>query len=95
MGTGARGEAPKAATEEAEARAVKASLERSAVAEPSMEVVVERENLKEALARVKRNKGAAGIDGMSVDDLPIYLKEHGPTIRDRLLRRAANAGLTF
>ena len=50
-----------------------------------MEVVVERENLKEALARVKRNKGAAGIDGMSVDDLPIYLKEHGPTIRDQLL----------
>jgi len=46
-----------------------------------MEAVVERENLKEALARVKRNKGAAGIDGMSVDDLPIYLKEHWPTIR--------------
>ena len=85
LGTGARGEAPKAATQEAEARAVKASLERSAVAEPSMEVVVERENLKEALARVKRNKGAAGIDGMSVDDLPIYLKEHWPTIRDQLL----------
>ena len=36
---------------------------------PSMEAVVERENLKKALAQVKRNKGAAGIDGMSVDDL--------------------------
>jgi RNA-directed DNA polymerase len=85
LGTGARGEAPKAAAQEAEARAAKASLERPAVAEPSMEAVVERENLKEALARVKRNKGAAGIDGMSVDNLPIYLKEHWPTIRDQLL----------
>ena len=50
-----------------------------------MEAVVERENLKEALARVKSNKGAAGVDGMSVDDLPAYLKEHWPTIRTQLL----------
>ncbi len=85
LSTGARGEAPKAAAQGSEARAVKASLERPADAGPSMEAVVERENLKEALARVKRNKGAAGIDGMSVDDLPIYLKEHWPTIRDQLL----------
>jgi RNA-directed DNA polymerase len=85
LGTGARGEAPKAAAQEAEARAAKASLERPAVAGPLMEAVVERENLKEALARVKRNKGAAGIDGMSVDELPTYLKEHWPTIRAQLL----------
>jgi RNA-directed DNA polymerase len=50
-----------------------------------METVVERENLKKALAQVKRNKGGAGIDGMSVDDLPAYLKEHWPTIRVQLL----------
>jgi RNA-directed DNA polymerase len=50
-----------------------------------MEDVVERENLKTALAQVKRNKGAAGIDGMSVDDLPAYLKEHWPAIRAQLL----------
>jgi RNA-directed DNA polymerase len=50
-----------------------------------MEAVVERENLKNALARVKRNKGAAGVDGMSVDDLSAYLKEHWPTIRAQLL----------
>ncbi|MCK1729717.1 reverse transcriptase domain-containing protein, partial [Bradyrhizobium sp. 142] len=47
--------------------------------------VVERENLKEALARVKRNKGAAGVDGMTVGDLPAYLKEHWLTIRAQLL----------
>jgi RNA-directed DNA polymerase len=50
-----------------------------------MEAVVERENLKKALAQVKRNKGAAGVDGMTVDDLPAYLREQWPTIRAQLL----------
>jgi RNA-directed DNA polymerase len=50
-----------------------------------MEAIVERENLKKALAQVTRNKGAAGIDGMSAADLPAYLKEHWPTIRAQLL----------
>jgi len=85
LGPGAKGEAPKAAAQETEARAAKTCLERPAVAGPSMEAVVERENLKKALAQVKRNKGTAGIDGMSVEDLPAYLKEHWPTIRAQLL----------
>src|SRR5499433_2714850 len=50
-----------------------------------MEAIVEGENLKQALAQVKRNKGAAGIDGMSVDELPAYLKKHWPMIRAQLL----------
>src|SRR5260370_23287333 len=82
---GAEGEARSAGAQEAEARAAKAWLERPAVAGPSMEAVVERENLKKAVARVKRNKGAAGVDGMSVDDLSAYLKEHWPAIRAQLL----------
>jgi RNA-directed DNA polymerase len=85
LGTGAEGEARSAAAREPEACKAKACLERSAVAGPSMEAVVERENLKAALAQVKRNKGAAGFDGMSVDDLPTYLKEHWPAVRARLL----------
>lgn len=85
LGTGAKGEAPSAAAQEAEARAAQASFERPAVVGPSMEAVVERENLRTALARVKRNKGAGGVDGMSVDALPAYLKEHWPTIRVQLL----------
>jgi RNA-directed DNA polymerase len=84
-GTGARGEAPSAAAGESEARAAVACFERPAVAGPSMEAIVERENLKKALARVKRNKGAAGIDGMTVGDLPAYLKEHWLAIRAQLL----------
>ena len=50
-----------------------------------MEAIVERDNLRKALAQVKRNKGAPGIDGMSVDDLAPYLKEHWPAIRAQLL----------
>jgi len=83
--TGARGEAPGTAAGVAEARAAVTGFERPAVAGPSMEGIVERENLKKALARVKRNKGAAGVDGMSVDELPAYLKEHWLTIRAQLL----------
>ncbi len=85
LGTGARGEAPSAAAQEAEARAARACLERPAAVGPSMEAIVERKNLKQALAQVRRNKGAAGIDGMTVTDLPVHLKEHWPTIRAQLL----------
>ena len=50
-----------------------------------MEVVCERENLKEALRRVKGNKGSAGVDGMTVDQLTDYLKQHWPAIGAQLL----------
>jgi RNA-directed DNA polymerase len=50
-----------------------------------MEQVCERENLKRAFARVKRNKGSAGVDAMSVAELSGYLKGHWPEIRERLL----------
>lgn len=50
-----------------------------------MEAIVERDNLRKALAQVGRNKGAPGVDGMTVDDLPLSLKEHWPSIRNQLL----------
>ena len=50
-----------------------------------MEEVCDRENLKRALQRVKSNKGSAGVDGMTVDELPAYLKAHWPAIRSQLL----------
>jgi RNA-directed DNA polymerase len=68
-----------------ETRAAKSDIESRAAPGPSMEGIVERNNLKKALAQVKRNKGAAGIDGMTVDNLTPYLKEHWPTIRAQLL----------
>src|SRR5271166_516181 len=85
LGIGAESEALSAAAQATEVRAAKACLERPAVVGPAMEAVVERENLKKALAQVKRNKGAPGIDGMTVEALGSYLKEHWLTIRAQLL----------
>jgi RNA-directed DNA polymerase len=82
---GATGEARSAGVEGTEARASKTEIESRAAVGPSMEAIVKRDNLKKALAQVKRNKGAAGVDGMSVDALGLYLKEHWPTIRAQLL----------
>ena len=50
-----------------------------------MEEICEWENLKEAMWQVKANKGSAGIDGMTVDELPDYLQRNWPVIREQLL----------
>lgn len=47
--------------------------------------VLERNNLVRALKQVRRNKGAPGIDGMSVDELPDFLRQHWPKIRQQLI----------
>ena len=59
--------------------------ESPAIGEQLMEEVCERENCKQALARVKANKGSPGVDGMTVHDLPGYLQQHWPAIREQLL----------
>lgn len=50
-----------------------------------MSRVLDRNNLVRALKQVQRNKGAPGIDGMTVTDLPTFLKRHWSTIRQRLI----------
>lgn len=52
---------------------------------PLMDRVVERFNMQCALQKVKSNKGSAGIDGITVDDLPAFLKVHWPLIKEQLL----------
>jgi RNA-directed DNA polymerase len=49
-----------------------------------MEEVLRRENLIRALRRVRSNKGTPGIDGMTVEELTPYLKEHWARIREEL-----------
>jgi RNA-directed DNA polymerase len=51
-----------------------------------MEVTCGRDNLLAALRRVRSNKGSPGTDGMTVDELPAYLKTHWPAIKDALLK---------
>jgi len=60
--------------------------ERPANTDQLMEEVVERANLKAALHRVKANKGSPGIDGRTVQQLPSYLTEHWPALREQLLQ---------
>ncbi|MFH2045729.1 MAG: reverse transcriptase domain-containing protein [Pseudomonadota bacterium] len=50
-----------------------------------MERIVDRDNLLTALRNVKRNRGSPGIDGMTVERLPEYLKKEWPKIRRQLI----------
>ena len=50
-----------------------------------LEEIVSRENLNRAYKRVKRNKGASGVDGMKVDELLQYLEDNGEEIRKSIL----------
>jgi len=50
-----------------------------------MEAVVARENLLKAYAQVLGNKGAAGVDGMPVEQLKPYLQEQWAQIKESLL----------
>jgi len=80
-----RGEAPKGLAEGTESLAAKRGTESPAISEQLMEEVCERENCKQALARVKANQGSPGVDGMTVQQLPEHLKQHWPAIREQLL----------
>jgi len=79
------GEAHEAGREEPESLPAAHGPESPASTNRLMEEVCERENLKEALRRVKANKGSAGVDGMTVDEITDYLKQHWPAIREQLL----------
>ena len=70
-----RGEAPRAQRSEEEPTAASGLMER----------VVEPANLRAALKRVRRNKGSPGLDGMTVEELPGYLREYWPHLREPLL----------
>ena len=83
--TESRSEAPKAVEKGTETLVAKRRPESLAETERLMEEVCEWENCKQALQRVKANKGSAGVDGMTVQQLPDYLKQHGPEIREQLL----------
>src|ERR1022692_3357575 len=79
------GEAREAGREETETLPVVNDPESPASTNRLMEAVCERENLKEALRRVKANKGSAGVDGMTVGGIADYLKQHWPAIREQLM----------
>ena len=79
-----RSDAPKAAGQGTETPVAKRESESLAGTERLMEEVCELENVKQALQRVKANKGSPGVDGMTVDELPEYLKQHELEIGEQL-----------
>ena len=79
-----RGEAPRAPEGGTESTATKLSTENQADTDKLIEEACEKENLKEALRRVKANAGATGIDGMTVEELPEYLRENCSRLKEQL-----------
>src|ERR1700686_2937286 len=79
-----RSDAPKDVAKGTETLMAKHRTESLAETERLMEEVCELENCKQALKRVKANKGSPGVDGMTVDELPEYLKQHELEIGEQL-----------
>src|SRR6202041_550622 len=79
------GEARKTGGEGSESLRTTNAPESPARTNPTMEEIVERENLKEALRRVKANKGGPGVDGITFGQIDDHLKQHWPAIREQLL----------
>jgi RNA-directed DNA polymerase len=79
-----RSDAPKTTEKGTETLVAKRKTESLAGTERLMEEVCELDNCKQALQRVKANKGSPGVDGMTVNELPEYLKQHGLEIGEQL-----------
>ena len=83
--TAGRGEAPRG-QRSGEARSAAHEHARSGNGdEKLLELVVDGSNVEAALRRVKKNKGSPGIDGMTVEELPKFVAEHWPRVREEIL----------
>jgi RNA-directed DNA polymerase len=80
-----RGEALRAVEGSVESLAANRPVESPGMGEQLMEAVCAWSNIQQAVRRVKRNHGSAGVDGMTVHQLPAYLRQHWPTLRAQLL----------
>ena len=52
-----------------------------------LEKILDKENIDLAIRQVKANKGAPGVDGMKVDEVEDYLREHGEELYGRIRKR--------
>lgn len=50
-----------------------------------LEKILHRDNLNKAYKKVKSNKGSGGVDGMCVEELLTYLREHGKDLNQQIL----------
>jgi len=80
-----RGEAPMAAGQGTEPPVAARGPESRAEDEQLMEEVVDLDNARAALRRVRSNRGGPGVDGMTVDELPGWLQANWSALRVSLL----------
>lgn len=52
-----------------------------------LEEILSNQNMNQAYKRVYRNKGASGVDGVSVEELKAYLREHKDELRTQIRKR--------
>ncbi|ASK64257.1 group II intron reverse transcriptase/maturase [Virgibacillus phasianinus] len=52
-----------------------------------LEEILSNQNMNQAYKRVYRNKGASGVDGVSIEELKGYLKEHKDELRSQIRKR--------
>src|SRR5258708_13036284 len=82
-----RGEAPRLDRQEVEAVTATAEPESPAPTAHLMEAICDPDSIEAALRAVVRNKGAPGVDGITVKQLPGILKARWSEIEDQLLQR--------
>src|SRR5260370_26007659 len=82
--TPGRGEAPRPDPAEVEAAAARRANESPAWTDRLMEAICETENVETAARAVMRNKGAPGVDGLAVVQLPVLLAKRWPQIAREL-----------
>jgi RNA-directed DNA polymerase len=81
-----RSEAPRQHAQEVEAITATAEPESPAPTEHLMEMICDPDNIEAALRAVVRNRGAPGVDGITVKQLPDVLKARWSEIEDQLLQ---------
>ena len=86
-----RGDAPTAESRGVDKRPASSITESPVELGPTMGQVVERNNMMQALARVKANKGAPGVDGITVN--PEYTHSTTRTQQSRAYRRRWEASI--
>ena len=77
---------PQGPSARAELPIAKPSSESPMFGETVMEAICARGNMRAALQRVRANKGNPGVDHLTVDELPGFLHEHWPAIKERLVK---------
>lgn len=74
-------------------RLCKLYQERDSAQPKLLEAILHKDNFNRAYKRGKANKGAPGIDGMTVEEALAYLKEHQQELTNRIYRRKCRSAV--